>query len=136
MGVAEKEARLLKALATELQELELMESFKLTGSDAPAGYTGFTLFNDVAVCFKTPLAYNDVATRERMSQAIALLVAEGARELVDTAVARQRQVVEQARQDLRAFQAKPQDTALDEKALDVDDRPAPPPPVQVAEEVF
>ena len=117
MSVAEKEARLLRAVATELQQLALLESFRLTGADVTVADvtsrpTGFTLFSDVAVSFKTPLAYNADEAHQRMSSALALLVAEGARELVDTAVARQREEVQAARDALAAFQAKPQDTPL------------------------
>jgi hypothetical protein len=115
------EARLLKALAVEIEELETLEKFQL-GEALASVYSGKKpLLRGVHVLFETPFAHNPVEVRERMQAAIAQTIAETAPDLVANAVAVQRGIVEQKRQELADFQTKPLPVAIDENGLDVDD---------------
>jgi hypothetical protein len=110
MSYAEREARLLRNLATEVEELQALERFSLNDGRKVVG-EGAVLAHDVKVTFVTPYAYNP-AGNQKMEAAVAQLVAEGIAELVQSAVARQRETVQQCREALTTFHAQPKDVPL------------------------
>lgn len=63
---------------------------------------------------------NDRPAHALMQEHVSIIVSEHLGELLHSAIARQRQAVQAAREALAAFQTKPQDPPLDEKTLDSD----------------
>lgn len=102
----DKEARLMRSLATELDELHALEQFRLVrpDNDNPIGYH---LFEAVEVSFATPYFENSPTSLGVMRSAISQMIAENAAELVASAIARQRATVDAARDRLKDFQALP-----------------------------
>lgn len=101
MSKTATEARLLRTLSLELEELNLLESFSLGSAPAPDMNLLAHVSVDWSVTFETVSTGADVAMRS----AVARMIAANAPEIVANAVAVQRGIVEAKRQELADFQS-------------------------------
>lgn len=123
MSKTATEARLIKALGLELEELALLERFNLGSAPAP----DMNLLAAVDLEWSVTFADYDGAADTAMRRAVGQMIAANAREVVANAVAVQRGIVEAKRQELADFQSG-RDVMRNGTAGDYTPPAAPPPP--------
>lgn len=101
MSKTATEARLLKRLSLELDELHLLERFNLGSAPAPE----MNLLANVDLEWSVTFADYDGPADIAMRRAVGQMIAANARDVCANAVAVQRGIVEAKRQELADFQS-------------------------------